>query len=281
MLNNPQGVKDELEKGSAGIYKNLHQDEIDKLIERSDSRMTVLKRLQEQQKTANEVKTRFTVINDIASGKIDLNNAEGIIRKLSIEDPDLGEAVKKAIDSQGNYFPEEADNQSFQDLVKDIFDASSQEEISKFLISSLAKTGKDISRDRLAILVSAAQGRSKVLPVSKKDTGNKIDDVKQTEIDSSVKSLLSFAINPVMSTANMVTSFFKGLANGLPTKEAHTEAIRAEVQRTNPESVKYKVDDIITLPSGQLFQITGFTVTGSPKGKIISAKRNSNPTTAK
>jgi hypothetical protein len=179
------------------------------------------------------------------------------------------------IDSKGEYFPEETKNEAYADLVKNVFSAGSKEEVSNFLVEALhASANKEISRDRLAIIVSAAQERAKSLPVGINDEPSTLSP-QQNEIDAGVKSIID---NPFknFNPGNMIDNFFKALGMGKTPQEAHSEAVKSEVNRTNPLSVKHKVDDVITLPNGKLFQITGFTDTGSPKGKIISGKSNSN-----
>ena len=281
MLYSPQGVKDQLEAGAGGIYADISEPQRTKLIEAADRRMTVMERLKTQQETTDKVNTRMTVITDIANGSTDIPADK--IREISIKDPLLGEALQKVVDAQGNYFPEQGDNEAFQGVVKNIYAASSKEEISKFLTSTLANKGAEISRDRLAIIVNAAQAQAKTLPTSstkKGNSGDGVPDPKQNEIAAGIRSLGDWAAKSNMKVGNIFTDFLRAINQGTPVKQAHDEAVRSAVIQNNPVAIRYNVGDTITLPNGSLFEVTGLTTTGAPKGKVISGKRTVN-TTAK
>jgi hypothetical protein len=243
----------------------------DKLIKGYDA----MKSQTEKIKVESRVTDRFDYIGRIADGTLGWEDSDKIIRGIAIKDPALAEAMTKVVNSQGEYFPEETDNEAYSDLVKNIFTAGSKEEVSNFLIEALnASANKEISKDRLAILVSAAQQRAKSLPTGTNDEPITLSPT-QNEIDAGVKSIVNTK-NKQFSVGNMIDNFFKGITAGKSPQDAHTEAVKSEVNRTNPSSVAHKIDDIIPLPNGKLFQVTGFTTTGSPKGKIVSGKSNSD-----
>ena len=125
-------------------------------------------------KTHDKVVNRFNYIGQIANGIINSQNVNQIIRDIAITDPDLAEGIKKVFDSPESYIVNEFDNQAFQDIAKDIFLASDSKSVSGFLLNAL-KDNTNISKDRLAILVDAANERAKELPleVSKKQKSSK------------------------------------------------------------------------------------------------------------
>jgi len=118
----------------------------------------------------SRVKDRFDYIGKIANGDLNWENSTETIRSVATKDPEMAEAMKKVFESKGGgYLAEDFNNEGFQGLAKDIFTAKDTEGISKFLLQAL-KDNKNISRDRLAILVDAATEKAKELPLS---SGNK------------------------------------------------------------------------------------------------------------
>lgn len=264
-------VLSELNKGKDGIFAGLN----------SEQRATAIKKARlkindnKQAATEAKVDNRFDYVNQIATGKLNWQNSEETIKAIADHDPELAEAMQKVVDSQGQYFPEQADNEAFANLVNNIFTSGTKEEVSDFLVEALnSSANKEMSKDRLAILVNAAQERTKSLPVNENAEPPTLNP-KQNEIDAGVKSIIKND-NKQFNVGDMIVNFFKSLAGGKTPQDAHNEAVKSEVNRTNPLSVAHKIDDVITLPDGRLFQVTGFTTTGSPKGKVISGKRNSN-----
>ena len=109
--------------------------------------------------------SRFNAISQIASGKLNYANSGEAIRQMSISDPKLGEAMEAAVNSDGKYKPSSKEDKSYQKVVNNVFSASSQEEISEFLVEALQENANGaISRDRLAVIVNAAMQRSDSLP---------------------------------------------------------------------------------------------------------------------
>ena len=260
-----------LDNAKSKIAQSTYDEIKEKLIKGYD----VMKLQTEKLKLENKISDRFNYLNLIANGKLDWQNSPEVIRNIAIKDPTLAESMQKVIDSQGEYFPEEADNEAYADLTKNVFTAGSKEEISDFLIEALNTPTKEISKDRLAILVSAAQERAKSLPVSENDEPTALSP-KQNEIDAGVKSIINTK-NKQFSIGDMIVNFFKGIISGKSVQDAHTEAVKSEINRTNPLSVKYKVGDIITNSKGESAEIVGFNDNGSPMLKRkISGKQSSN-----
>lgn len=235
-----------------------------------------LKSQTEKIKLESKISDRFDYIGKIADGTLSWEDSDKIIRGIAIKDPQLAEAMTKVVDSKGEYFPEEANNEAYADLVKNVFTAGSKEEISNFLIEALdATANKEMSRDRLTILVSAAQERAKSLPVGANDEPVALSP-KQNEIDAGIKAIINIK-NKQFSVGDMIVNFFKSITSGKSPQDAHTEAVKSEINRTNSLSIKYKVGDIITNSKGESAEIVGFDDNGSPMLKRkISGKQTSN-----
>lgn len=251
----------ELKKGETGRY-----DSVDP-IERNDLMKKALIKINENKKFAVEqtVDNRLNVLKEFADGKIDWQNSDALINHLTISDPKLGEAIRSATDKT---FMPKADDEAFAEATQKVFSASSREEISNYLMHTLNQNAnKEISKDRLAVLINAATERAKGLQTETGDHPATLSP-KQIKIDSAIKSLLN--ANPLFSSADMVVNFFKQMNDGASSKDAHDSALKAEINRTNPLSVKYKVGDVVTNPQGLSGEIVSFNESGSP---IIKRKK--------
>jgi hypothetical protein len=187
----------------------------------------------------NRVADRFKYIAQIGDGSLNWENATETIRDVATKDPELAEAMKKVFESKGGYYAEEIGNEGFQNLANDIFKAKDTESISKFLIRAL-KENKNISRDRLAILVDAARERAKELPLSVK--GQKAVSPKRSFWDSAWDAIM--LSNPL--TAPFVLMSTVGRAKA---ENAQGEQI---LNIANDEIRKQRIKDnpvIATLPA--------------------------------
>ena len=255
-------VLQELQKGDNGRYSFLDS------IQREKAVKEARQKINENKQYATEVKvdSRLQVLNDFANGKIDWKNSDDLIRQLTIKDPELGEAIKKGTDT---LFIPDQNEEAFVEATKKVFSASTKEEVSTYLMNVLNANGnKEIGRERLAILINSATERAKELKTSH-DSQPITPSPKQIEISSAVKTLIINS-NPLFSTANLIVNFFKNLSSGSSPQESQVNAVKTEVNRTNPLSIKYKVGDTVTNSNGISGEVVGFNDNGSP---IIKRKR--------
>lgn len=263
---------------SEDVRNKIPKDYYEDIDSKLEIRATRIDRELKYQDTVSNMKNRFSLINQISSGQLDIANSPDLIRQTALKDSELASAMQKVADSKGVFSFEDVKDESFENLTKKVFDASSQEEISKYLVQALNQSANgQISEDKLAILVNAATQRAGSLKGLTKDPKTP-DNPKQNSIDAGLKAIVT---NPTsyFSLPNLIWNYLQGIKAGKPPEQAHSEAVKSEVNRTNPQSVKYKgdgTDPDITLPNGQLFHITGITANGSPKGKVVGGKSNSN-----
>jgi hypothetical protein len=147
--------------------------------------------------------------------------------------------MKNVFESKGGYLAEELGNEGFQNLANDIFRAKDTESISKFLIRAL-KENKNISRDRLAILVDAARERAKELPLSVK--GQKAAIPKRSFWDSAWDAIM--LSNPLTAPFVLMNTVSRAKS-----ENAQGEQI---LNITNDEIRKQRIKDnpvIATLPA--------------------------------
>lgn len=131
---------------------------------------------------------------------------------------------------------------AFQDLAKDIFTAKDTEGVSKFLLQAL-KENKNISRDRLAILVDAARERAKELPLSIK--GQKTSEQKPKA--NPKRSFWNSAFDTIMLSNPLTAPFVLiNTINRAKVENAQGEQI---VNIANDEIRKQRLKDDSTITS--------------------------------
>lgn len=251
----------ELKKGDSGAYSFLDSKSRSQMVNKSLEQINQNRKFHLDQTIDN----RLGILKDFADGKITPQNSQQLINQLTVSDPKLGEAIKAATNS---LFTPQDDDEAFSEATQQIFSASNREDIGNYIMNVLStNANRDISRDRLAILVNAGIERAKGLKSQAVD-GTPTQSPAQVGIDSAVKSLVSS--NPALSAPNMLINFFRELQNGSSPKEAHDTAIKTEITRTNPLYTKYKIGDVITNSNNVSGEVIGFNDNGSP---IIKRKK--------
>jgi len=202
-------------------------------IKRIISGMTTV---QERQIEDNKVQNRFNIIADIAERGFDWQNSTALTNKIGSQDPELAEAIIKNLE-KGGYQPEEdasgeIKNKAFMDLAKDIFNSKDPKTISDFLVNTLSDN-KNISRDRLAILVYAAKEHAGELKKANSGPGF-------------WESAFNFILqsNPITAPFVLFNTFKRAKAENVQGEQVLNIAkdeIDKELKKINP---KYTIEDV-------------------------------------
>jgi hypothetical protein len=255
------------------VKEYILPDTFNDINQKIDTMDKVRKENYRRQDAMNEFAQTAAVVKGIASGGIDLTDPNAAI-KLSGKNTKLGTAITAIQQDKGKYATEKEENKAFEKYAKSIFDSDSQEKINDLLIDALNAMGnKEISQDKLNIIVNAALGRAKTLKLDSKSAPVN-SDPKQIEINGYVNAITRNT-NPRFSTGDALVNFFKGVNDGKPSQDAYTDAIKTELTRNNPLMTKHKVGDIVTNSKGESAEVIGFNENGSPIiKKRISGKTN-------
>ncbi len=216
-----------------GVRNDLGSQEKVLSIKRIISGMTTA---QERQIEDNKVQNRFNIIADIAERGFDWQNSTALTNKIGSQDPELAEAIIKNLE-KGGYQPEEdasgeIKNKAFMDLAKDIFNSKEPKTISDFLVNTLSDN-KNISRDRLAILVYAAKEHAGELNKANGGSGF-------------WESAFNFILqsNPVTAPFVLFNTFKRAKAENVQGEQVLNiakEEIDKELKKINP---KYTIEDV-------------------------------------
>lgn len=240
--------------------------------------------VQKSLRIKQEYTTRIDTFNKFISGEYNATNSSDVVKQLTISDPELGIALQKAIKSQAKpflggeakagHYEEEEKNIDFAEAAKlALSSATSQQDRGEFLLNIL-KDKSNLSVDKLAVLSDLSMLIAQESKNGKNDA-SPVKTEKQNAIISGVKGLLS-SPSPLFSSFNLLSTYVNLLKGGKTPQEAHSEAIKNEITRVNPQVTKYKIGDVVTNRKGESAEIISFdTNTGVPiVRKRISGKPN-------
>ncbi len=185
----------------------------------------------EQTEIKQTLNDRVSVVKGIASGQYTWQNADQI-GKIAAKDPKLGEALQAVFNADASgkpYEPEEEQNQSFADLAGKLFQSKTKEQVNDYILNVLnSHAERDMSKDRLAILISAAEQRANGLSTNK-ESGDGKDDPQQSVIGGAVKGIKDFfkgTEDNAKKAGGVLVDFFKNLSGGATPQVAHQEAMK-------------------------------------------------------
>ncbi len=222
----------------------------------------------------DKVQTRFDMINAVATGKMKWDNSADTIKKIALVDKDLAEAMQSVISSDGQYTSRDTTgaDEEYQKMVNNVFSSSSNEEMGKFLIDAMNKAGNgQISRDRLAILVNAAQNRAKTLPPT--DADGKSLPPTQIAIDGGMNAVLRWNEQHGNKDPQVLDDYMTAIHSNKSPMEAYQIATDTYKTKVNPAKSQYQIGQPIHNPkSGISGEVVGFDEKGSPLIRIKRGK---------
>lgn len=202
----------------------------DTVYDQSSERLDKLsKSITAQNETAVKTQTvnsRMNTLNAAIQGKLDFSNPN-TLSEISANDPKLGEALDSYNNNKGANVTDK--DEDFADATQKIFSAGSKEQIANYAVSVLKE--KDISQDRINILMGAALDRGKNLPDL--DGQSKSSNPLQNMIDGGIKSLMNWGKETGIGDASTITDFL-GAVKTKPVAEAHNDAITNTIVRNHP-----------------------------------------------
>jgi uncharacterized protein YwgA len=245
ILVDPKKTLDELQKGEQGFYAGVDKGTLVKGIDEAKREIIRRQQLDIESLNRQKVALRTDVLGRIASNNFDWNNSAKEISNIQKIDADLAESVQNISMTRGLINVDEKDT-AFQAMIKNMFASDNPKEITDALVSTLRK--ENVSQDKLSILVEAAKLRA----------SNRAPDVK-TGID-----LINNTKNKLFSKSEMYESFLKNTNSGMGSQKAYAQAVNEQVTKTNPQSLKYTIGQIITNPKGESAEVVGINDNGSP-----------------
>lgn len=173
---------------------------------------------------------RMNLIDKVSQGKVDLSN-QSAIDEIAQSDPKLAEAINENILNKGGNVKD--NDATFADLVNKIYTSGSKEQISNFTMQALkANTGKELSQDRLNILVNSAMERGKNIADLNGDAEKK--NPIQSAIDSGMKALFGWNKDQGKHDGQTYADYMTSIKAGKSVSESYNTSIANSAIRQNP-----------------------------------------------
>lgn len=218
-----------------GKYKDLDLVETEKAVNMVKAKIKENKEIQINQLTND----RVGVIKSVATGELSWKNPD-FIDKVMLKDPTLGESLQNIVKADANgiqYHSHNQQDRTFGELVTRIFNTKTKEELSDYIPSLLQENAnRNISKDRLSLLINAAEQRAQSLSTNK-ESGNEKPSDHQNAIQNAIKSIKDFFSGKKDSTEKSGTvthDLFKNMSTGASPQDAHKEAMKSFNVREYP-----------------------------------------------
>lgn len=214
--------------------------------------------LQADQTHANNVQktiTRFNTIDGFLKGKYNIDTSSDLIRSLAVSDPKAAAALKDAVESPKGYKPISDAGDTYQKVVQDVFNASSPEEVSQFVVNALKEHANgNISKEQLSILYDGAIQRSKAFLPDGSMTA------AQVEIDGGVKAINQWNKAHGRNDPETLVNYMKFIAEGKSNLGAYNMAIKTTIIKQHPEAASYEdIPNIVQQGNSRKYIFTGTT----------------------
>ena len=175
------------------------------------------------------VNEQSSIINSALQGKLDSSNPN-TLGEITSKYPKLGEALTHYNNNKGSLTAAGDDkDDDFLDSTKKMLETGSKEQVIDY-VSNVMKE-KDISQDRMNILIGTAMDRGKSLPDL--NGQSKSSNPTWDKIDGGVKSLMNWGKETGIGDAQTITDFLGNIKNK-SVADAHNDAITNTIVRNHP-----------------------------------------------
>lgn len=230
----------------------IPEDLYEKTEVKLEQRGTRIKKQYDREVALADFAYTSTTIKDIASGRIDLNDPSIDAVALSGGNTKLGIAIKTVQADKGHYTPIGSNmlqDLKFQEYVKDVFATNSKEKISNLLIDALNAHGnKEVSQEKLNILVDAAMNQASILPL--KD-GEELPPMTtaQAETIAGIKLLNDWSDSTGVKDNDLYSIYLTARSNNIPVEQAFLSAMKYTAIKKNPVILSAPVDGEVMIDS--------------------------------
>ena len=215
----------------------------------------------EDQNILDTAKNRVSVIKSIATKQIGFQTNEQI-KNLAKGDSKLQNSLQLVMDAKAEgheYQPKEINNQETSDAISKVMQAKNVDELSDYLVDAFKD--KNMTEDRMAILVNAAEKRAESLP------SRGVKDISPTEasINGGYDAVDRWNKQYGNHDPQVLLDYGKSIMEGKSPQEAYKIATDSKKVKNNPSMIKYTVGQKVqNEKTGVSGEITGFNDDGAP-----------------
>lgn len=219
-------------------YSHIPEEERVKLLKTAKGAIEKNKKDIQEDHLRGQIKNESDYLTQYASGKLGWMNKEDIandVRTGKVSD-NFAKALNNVIDSGGQYEPQKDENANYPEFIDTIYKANDQVELQRAL-TNLLEDHKNISEDKMSVLINSAMKRGQVLPLSKKNGDRKQLTPEQQAIDSGAMAVTNFGRRSGLSKneiSDMYKNYTDSLGAGKTPAEAYHEAMRTHVVSVYP-----------------------------------------------
>lgn len=227
---NPDMAKDGLKNKE---YANISEEDRVDLLKKSN--LAIKQKTQEQadQIELSQISNESNYLSKFANGEagwMTISDIASDVRQGIIPEK-FGSAYADVIKAQGEYQPQQPENENYPAFIDAIYKAKDKKELQNSLLG-LLKDHKNISQEKLSVLINGALQRGNALSLRPAQI-----DPKQQEVDSAAMAVTNFGRRAGMSSnqiSDIYQNYNKDVSAGKTPKEAYENAINAHVVSQYP-----------------------------------------------
>lgn len=221
------------------VQEHIEPDRYDKLNTMLSTGAEKIQRQQERAQTVQAIGNEAQYLTDLSSGKLSWMNTDDIARdvragKISEK---FGLAMTSVVQSDGKYTPTSAENENYPKFIDSVFKAKDQEELHKSLLNIL-EDHKNISQEKLSVLINSAMSRGKNLPVSTKHGDDPQISPEQVQKDSGALAVVNWGRRNGLSNSDIsdaYQNYISSVDSGKSVKESIDMASKTSILKNHPE----------------------------------------------
>jgi len=237
--------------------EKIHPDRYEKLSEQIINGYDTLVRKQEKLQVLGYIKNESDYLSRLSKGELSWMNADDVARdvRAGYISENFGNAIvdvlsdSATIGKAAKYDPREKQNQNYPKLIEGIYKAQDQEELNKTLYQIL-KDHKNLSQDKMGVLISGALERGKNLAGSIRLGDTPANSYQQQDIDAGVSAVLNAGRKSGMTNGeigNLYQDYYAAIQKGQTPGDAYKSAVKSFAIRDNPQVVTMEEPPTIIL----------------------------------
>lgn len=241
ILGQLQKNQPDLAYGILNSFKSqLSPKEYERLQGVTDKSVKALDTQNKIQADQSMVGNRVQMLNGVATGQINWQNAPDLVRQVAPQDPELATAIQKVVDAKYDFTASEDPSKGaeaqvpFESMLKNMVNSKDQKGLTDMMINDLGNSAGKINPTRLALYVQSSIDRAKSLPLRDGD-GSPVD-YNQRQVDAGLKSLINWSTNSNAKTDQIYDSYLNDIKNKVDPSKAYDRAISTALMSSYPET---------------------------------------------
>ncbi len=225
-----------LELLEANDFPNLAEEERQKLIKNAKSSIKTNKKQFDDQIELAQFENVSIFLTKLANGEMGWKEVADIADAVrnGILPQKFGEAFTDVVAEQGEFIPRETANENYPRWIDQVYNAKDKGELQDALFNIL-KDNKNLSKDKLSVLINGAMQRGNTLPLSAKDVS--LQTPEQQDIDNGARAVTNYGRRNDLSDneiSDMYQNYMTFIGEGKSSFQAIQLSTNNQVIQSNP-----------------------------------------------